>query len=564
MTLRDFQLCPRVKKTRSMQGEYTFHSLDIFTIGEGELFCSAIKIFQPALQVRKVSREEANLLLSVSYVYASAKEFCSIRITKNRIEIQCTDNAGARNAAAILAQIIYKNENGAYVLPCGIIEDWPDASYRSMMLDNACRVLIPMKKMYDYIKQMALCRMNVLQYHFMSEKGNSIQFDTVPDMAGCGEENFKFTKEEIRKMISFAAELGITVTPCIQVLTHVHDFPLKAGITCPGDDGPGLFDVCVGQEKTFEVIEKIIAEVADLFPDDVIQIGADEYDMRRVSPRKPQWEKCPHCRKLSEEKGFTTLNELYLYGVERINNIVNKMGKVTMMWNADVKPEKLPEDFARNAVIQYYRFNDDLGKEKLFDLYVDSYIDDGFSVINSYYPQTYLDYSAYMNAEKLNGWSYLMDPRVKRDNRAKVSGACCCAWGKHEHYCRTVPAAILLFADRLWNADGDPVPYDDNYGRTMTRILFDRKLPDDINVFACLGSVLPPLECDGKAAPAHMDSVTVDLNELKRVREALLALAAEKDDLAQVYADAIHAVIQTKLEESEEIISPAERIFFLG
>ncbi len=49
-------------------------------------------------------------------------------------------------------------------------------------------------------------------------------------------------------------------------------------------------------------------------------------------------------------RGYTTLREVFLYAVERANRIVNKLGKVTMLWNADLEPGKLPVDFERNMV----------------------------------------------------------------------------------------------------------------------------------------------------------------------------------------------------------------------
>ncbi|MBO5069947.1 MAG: family 20 glycosylhydrolase [Roseburia sp.] len=544
----DFNTCPRLKKASKFSGEYRLDMFKVFTVGQGELFMRSLKIFLPQAEIKPVPREDANIVITVSYAYSSENEYCYIRITDCGIEIHCRDNAGARNAAAIIAQIIRTQENGGFVLPCGVAEDWPDAQYRAMMLESSGRVWMPMNIIRRYIQEMALCRMNVLQFHFMEDSGCTVPFDSAPELSGYGKENLKFTKDEVREMIAYAADLGIRVTPFVEVLSHATDFAEKSGIGCPGDGGESMYDVCLGQEKTFEVIEKILTEISELFPDDVIHIGADEYDMCRVTPWKPYWEKCPHCQELSRRMGYTSLRELFLYGIERINRIVNKLGKVMMMWNADIHPGHLPKEFERNMIIHYYRFCSDLGRERIYNLYLNGYIEDGFSAINSYYPQTYMDFDNYMSAEKLNGWSHLTGPLVKKENHAKLPGGCCCAWEEHEHYCRTIPAAIMLFADRLWNAYGDPVPYDEAYGRTMTHILFGTKLPEDMNVFACLGGVLPPLK-DNVAA--HVERVEVGMDELIRVKNMLRQLTSEGDETAEIYADAIEKVISEKLNEEQ-------------
>ena len=171
-----------------------------------------------------------------------------------------------------------------------------------------------------------------------------------------------------------------------------------------------------------------------------------------------------------------------------------------------------------------------------------------------------MDLPEYMSAEKLASWSYRNDPLVKKANRAKVPGGCLCAWEEFRHYVRTVPAAIALFADRLWNAHGDPVGYEErSYGEALTRVLFDGKLPEGMNIFTCIGDVLPPLD-DQK--PAHLRMVFADLATLAETAAALRALAG--DDVAQSYAQAIEWVMEEKKQQTGYTGPQTERIKFQG
>lgn len=555
----NINICPRLKKVEQIPGEYRFNGFNLFIIGDGNLFYRSLKNFLPYAAVKLAPLNEANTVISVSRIYSPQSEYFYIRITENGVEIHCSDNMGARNAAATLAQMI-RNNNGEFILPTAVIEDWPDAKYRAMMFESSGRGWIPMNKLRWYIYEMALCRMNVMLFNFMEDTGCTVPLNSAPRLKGGGSEGLKYTKEEIKEMIAYAADLGITVTPFIEVLSHAADLAVSEGIACPGDSEENRFDVCIGSEKTFGVIERIVKEVAELFPSDVIHIGADEYDMSAVTPKTAYWDKCPHCRKLSEKMGYTTLRELFLYAIERINKIVNNQGKIMMMWNADIHPGHLPVCLDRNIIMHYYRYCSDLGREKLYNLHINGYIDEGFTTINSYYPQTYMDFDDYMSAEKLNSWTYLNGPLVKQANRAKIPGGCCCAWEDHEHYKRTVPAAIPLFADRLWNAEGDPVAYDCNYGKALTRIIFGGKLPEDMNVFAAVGDVLPPLKDNVKI---HKDMITADTEELLRIKNALGKAAADGDDTAQSYLEAVKAAIDERL--TEKVKEPLkERISFRG
>lgn len=552
-----FDICPRVKQYKQLQGVFSFDALRVFSLGKGELFFSTCEFLLPDIKMERGSYGNANVRISVSADYASQSEYCSFRIREDGIEIHCRDEAGARNAAAILTQILRKTESG-YAAPCGDLQDWPDAQYRAFMVESSGRVWMPMDRIMGYIREMALCRMNVLQFHFMEDPGCTVPMVSVPGFHG-GPNGEKFTRQEVDHMIAYAAKLGIRVVPFIEVLSHAADFAKAEGLICPGDSLENLYDVCLGQEKTFAAIERVIREVADIFPDEVIHIGADEYDMSRVTPKTAYWDKCPHCRAVMAAKGYTTLRELFLYGISRINKIVNNAGKVMMMWNADLHPGHLPEELPRNILIHYYRYCSDLGREDIFNLHINGYADEGFSVINSYYPQTYMDLPEYMNAEKLNSWTYLNDPLVRKMNRPRVPGGCLCAWEDFDHYRRSIPAAIALFADRLWNAERDPATYDDAYGRVMTRLIFGGKLPEDMNVFACVGNVLPPLQDD---TPAHLRMVFVDWDTLKTTRDALAAL--EGDATAQAYAEAITWVMKEKEKQSAYTGPRKDRIVFQG
>ena len=164
-----------------------------------------------------------------------------------------------------------------------------------------------------------------------------------------------------------------------------------------------------------------------------------------------------------------------------------------------------------------------------------------------------------MSAEKLNSWTYLNDPLVKKMNRPQVSGGCLCAWEDFEHYHRTIPAAIALFADRLWNAEEDPAAYDDAYGTAMTHLLFEGKLPEGMNVFACIGNVLPPQQ---NGVPAHLRMVFADRETLEKTKAALTAL--EADPLAKTYADAISWVMEEKEKLATYTGPRKDRIAFKG
>lgn len=527
----NLEMIPAAKRTKLFGGEFHFESLNLFTVGEGGAFARTLHALLPEIKVVPAEREQANTVLSVAGAYSGKSEYCAIRILEDHMEIHCCDEQGARNAACILAQLLINNRT-RNALPCGSIEDWPDASYRAMMLESSGRVWMPTETLHGHLRRMALARMNVLQFHFMEHSGCTLALDCLPSLPGYGPQNLKYTKEEIRDLVAYAERLGIGVCPFVEVISHATAFATAAGIACPGDREPALFTVCVGQEKTFEVIEKVLAEVAEIFPDPVIHIGGDEYDLSEVTPFMPYWDRCPHCRALSEKMGFHTLRELFIYGVSRVNKIVNKLGKVAMLWNADLLPGQIPESLDRNLLIHYYRKDNPLCKEKIAGLSMDGYVEDGFSTVNSNYSSTYLD--RYVRTERLMGWGYDTDPLVKKANRGGVSGGCCCAWEDHAHFALSIAPAIFLFGDRLWNSHGDPTNYDTTFSVLLTTLLFEGRLPKGMNLSDGVGDVLPCVS-GGKTLflPNNLSARPEEIEALAQELEKL------EDPLAKSYAELV-------------------------
>lgn len=557
-----FSTCPRLKKAVDHGGDYRVDTLKIFMVGNGDRFARALKVFLPDLKLEYVSRDDANLVLSVSKVFAEAAEYCYLRIREQGMEIHAKDNEGARNAASIIAQIIRKDDKG-YYLPCGTIEDWPDASYRSMMLESSGRAWLPMEDTLKYIRFMALCRMNVMQYHFMEDTGCTFPFDCLPNLKGYGDDNLKHTKQEMRDMVAYADELGIEVTPFVEVISHALELNKATGLGCPGEDPNNNMGVCVGNEATYDIIEKILTEVADVFPSDVLHIGGDEYDLSAVSPLTVFWNTCPHCKALSEKMGYTSNAELFMYSLERVNKIVNKLGKVSMVWNADLKPGRIDPELERNMVIHFYRCDNVLSKEKVYDLYPDGYIEEGFPVLNSFYPQTYIDWSSIMRVDRLVGWTHLNEPLVSRANAKKVIGGCCCAWTMSDSHPRILYIATLLYADRFWNALGDPVTYDEKYQRLLTQMMFNRELPEDVNVIAAVGAILPSLKIG--ADKVKFDKLTASSTELRRIKDELSKLAAKGNELAKIYEEVATLALDYMIKKENTVYEARkDRIAFEG
>lgn len=125
-----------------------------------------------------------------------------------------------------------------------------------------------------------------------------------------------YTKVELQEIEEFAEELGMELVPCIQTLAHLN------AITRYRQYGH-LFDtldiLLVGEEKTYEFIEKMIQTVATTFKSKKINIGMDEAYMLGRG-------------KYLDKNGYQNRFEIMVKHLRRVLDICKKYGLEPMMW----------------------------------------------------------------------------------------------------------------------------------------------------------------------------------------------------------------------------------------
>ena len=138
-------------------------------------------------------------------------------------------------------------------------------------------------------------------------------------------------------MLAYAAERYVRVIPEIDVPGHslaaLVAYPDLACMKAPSAVGVGNKfygedenTLCVGKDITFEFMDKVLTEVADLFPDEYVHIGGDECF-------KGFWHKCPRCQARMKAENLKDENELQSYFIHRMESILKEKGKKLIGWD---------------------------------------------------------------------------------------------------------------------------------------------------------------------------------------------------------------------------------------
>ena len=290
------------------------------------------------------------------------------------IEVRASQFPGFLYALQSLEQLlpaaVYGTEpapDAAWEVPCVKIADAPRFAYRGMHLDVA-RHFFSVDEVKRYIDVMAIHKLNTLHWHLTDDQGWRIEIKRYPELTAVGSIRKAtvvrkewgtydgtpyggfYTQDEIRDVVKYAADRGVTVIPEIDLPGH-----MLAALTaypelgCTG--GPyevwgrwGVADdvLCPGREKTFEFLEGVLTEVMELFPSEYIHIGGDECP-------KVRWEKCPRCQAkirqlgLKDDGEHTAEHYLQSYVTDRIGKFLAQHGRRIIGWD-EILEGRAPSD----------------------------------------------------------------------------------------------------------------------------------------------------------------------------------------------------------------------------
>jgi len=300
----------------------------------------------------------AAIVLELCDDIAGAEDY-ELRATAEGVTLRALRPAGLFRGVQTLRQLLGPRADGsAPAVPCVSIRDGPRFRWRGSLLDSS-RHFLTKDFVKRYIDILAYHKMNVLHWHLCDDQGWRVQIEKYPELtsvgawAGRGRNRHGgfYSQEDIRDIVSYAADRYITIVPEIEMPGHcTAALAAYPQLSCTG----GPFEVstvtgvhkdvyCAGSEKVFAFLEGVLEEICDLFPSRYIHIGADECPTDR-------WRDCNRCRRRIEQAGLDGPEGLHGYFVNRVAAFLRGRNRRLIGWDEILRPG-LPTQ----AVIQSWR-----------------------------------------------------------------------------------------------------------------------------------------------------------------------------------------------------------------
>ncbi len=344
-----------------------------------------------SVSVIKTSTQAGNsIILSIINDASLGSEGYKLDVTSNSVKIGANKPAGIFYGMQTLIQLMPKEiedknvvKNITWQIPVCSIKDYPRFGWRGLMFDVS-RHFFTKQEVKKYIDEMVKYKYNLLHLHLTDDEGWRIEIKGLPRLTEVGAWNVKrvgyfgtfappepdeprtyggfYTQDDIKEIVQYAKDRFVNILPEIDVPGHslaaIAAYPelaCSAGGKKPEvSSGENIKDwsthtaliddnLCPANENVYEFLDKVLTEVAQLFPFEYIHMGGDE-------TFKTFWEKSDAVKALMQKEGLKNMEEVQSYFEKRVEKIVESKGKKFMGWD-----EILEGGLAPSAAVMSWR-----------------------------------------------------------------------------------------------------------------------------------------------------------------------------------------------------------------
>ena len=277
---------------------------------------------------------------------ALSGESYSMHIAGDSIVLRAASIKGVNWGMSQLAQLVAAAPD-KQLSEC-MISDSPRFEHRGLMIDCS-RHFRTIPELESMIDAMNLLRLNVLHLHLTDNQGWRLALDRFPEVARRGTHYPDFpelsdkyyTPDELKSLVAYAYARGVEIIPevdmpghCLALLASMPELSCRGGEFEPfpeerlQNDRKRAWEnmLCVSNPRVYDIVEAVVAQLADIFPSRYIHLGGDEVSTVR-------WKECKRCQALYHSEHMTDLHQLQDYFTRRAGEIVRRYGKRLMGWD---------------------------------------------------------------------------------------------------------------------------------------------------------------------------------------------------------------------------------------
>ncbi len=368
----DLALIPRPSSVHRGEGRLTLPSR-LPTAGPPEWVDTFRVLVSPGTGIAVDATTEARALLRLNETGGPPGTY-DLTVDASGMTLAAADRAGLCHGIATLRQLLPAWAYGPapartepVTLPHVRVHDAPHFAWRGLLLDVG-RHFQPFESLLRLVDLLALHKLNVLHLHLTEDQGWRYEVRALPRLTTVGAVRSQtrlpawdtgdgtphggfYTQGQLRALVAYAAQRGVTVVPEIDLPGHVRSLLAAYPELGEPDAEPTTVATTVGifpevlhlDDTTVAMVETILTELLDVFPSELIHIGGDE------CPRQ-QWEGSTAAAGLAADRGLSGVESLQPWFTAHLRDWLAARGRRLVGWD-----EIIDEGPLAGAVVMSWR-----------------------------------------------------------------------------------------------------------------------------------------------------------------------------------------------------------------
>jgi len=332
-----------------------------------------------------------------------------------------------------------------------VISDFPQFSHRGLLIDTSRHFLSQMTIM-RVIDSLSYAKMNVLHWHIVDAQSFPIESKNYPKLwDGSWTKQERYTQQTVSDIVQYAKERGVRVMVEFDLPGHAWSWGVGYPDLLPDNFGEAMdcaascpvnpCDVPIDPSSPgfLPTVDGFFSEMTGkaqgngIFFEDLFHLGGDEVE-------KGCWNQSARIQSFMQQNGMTDFDDLYMYAVEKVHQIVLNYGRDPVNWEE-----------------VFNHFGNKLDNRSIIHIWLDhatlkKVVSSGYRAILSNQDVWYLDH-------RETDWTkfYLNDPYVNitsTDQQELILGGEVCMWGESidsSNIFAVVWPRTAAAAERLWS-----------------------------------------------------------------------------------------------------------------
>ncbi|MFC1408087.1 beta-N-acetylhexosaminidase [Streptacidiphilus sp. N1-12] len=279
---------------------------------------------------------------------AGGPEQYTLTVRPESVTLTAPTAAGLFHGVQTLRQLLEDEHHW----PALTLTDHPLLPWRGFMLD-VCRHFMPLPYLRQLVDRIAFHKLNVLHLHLTDDQGWRMEIEGHPRLTEVGAWRTEsmvgpagstrydgvphggyYTQRELRDLVEYAADRGVTVVPEIEMPGHVR--ALLAAYPELGNHpehpqpvwtGWGVSEDILGvSDAALDLCREVLDQVRQVFPSEYIHIGGEECPT-------VQWERSPAAQDRARELGLAEPAELRSWFLKEMRDFLATRGRRSICWD---------------------------------------------------------------------------------------------------------------------------------------------------------------------------------------------------------------------------------------